>query len=46
MREGRVVEEGNCESVFSAPSHPYTRVLIDAIPLPEIDPGWLSRNAD
>jgi ABC-type glutathione transport system ATPase component len=46
MREGRVVEEGNCESVFSAPSHPYTRVLIDAIPLPEIDPGWLRRNAD
>ena len=22
----------------------YTRLLIDAIPLPEIDPGWLNRN--
>jgi ABC-type microcin C transport system duplicated ATPase subunit YejF len=46
MREGRVVEEGKCEAIFAAPSHPYTRVLIDAIPLPEIDPGWLSRNVD
>jgi peptide/nickel transport system ATP-binding protein len=44
MRNGAVVEEGRCESIFAAPSHPYTRVLIDAIPLPEIDPGWLGRN--
>jgi ABC-type microcin C transport system duplicated ATPase subunit YejF len=43
MRAGRVVEDGRCENVFAAPSSPYTRELLDAIPLPEIDPGWLER---
>jgi ABC-type glutathione transport system ATPase component len=45
MREGRVVEEGPCERVFTAPANAYTRMLIDAIPLPTIDPGWLTRGA-
>ena len=45
MREGRVVEEGACDRVFAAPADAYTRVLIDAIPLPTIDPGWLARGA-
>jgi ABC-type microcin C transport system duplicated ATPase subunit YejF len=45
MREGRVVEEGPCERVFAAPAAAYTRMLIDAIPLPAIDPGWLTRGA-
>jgi dipeptide transport system ATP-binding protein len=45
MREGRVVEEGPCERVFAAPEAAYTRMLIDAIPLPTVDPGWLSRGA-
>ena len=44
MRNGIVVEEGRCEDVFAAPKSAYTRLLIDAIPLPEIDPGWLDRN--
>jgi peptide/nickel transport system ATP-binding protein len=43
MRAGRVVEDGPCGSVFAAPVSPYTRELLDAIPLPEIDPGWLER---
>jgi peptide/nickel transport system ATP-binding protein len=43
MREGRVVEEGACERVFAAPQAAYTRTLIDAIPLPTVDPGWLMR---
>jgi ABC-type glutathione transport system ATPase component len=43
MREGRVVEEGSCERVFAAPQAAYTRMLIDAIPLPTVDPGWLTR---
>jgi len=43
MREGRVVEEGPCERVFAAPTAAYTRMLIDAIPLPTVDPGWLTR---
>ena len=45
MREGRVVEEGPCERVFAAPAAAYTRMLIDAIPLPVVDPGWLARGA-
>jgi len=44
MQSGRVVEEGACEDVFAAPKSRYTRLLIDAIPLPEIDPGWLERD--
>jgi ABC-type dipeptide/oligopeptide/nickel transport system ATPase component len=44
MKAGRVVEEGRCEDVFAAPKSGYTRLLIDAIPLPEIDPGWLDRD--
>jgi ABC-type microcin C transport system duplicated ATPase subunit YejF len=43
LREGQVVEEGACASVFEAPRAAYTRALIDAIPLPVIDPQWLSR---
>ncbi len=43
LSEGRVVEEGPCEAVFAAPQDAYTRTLIDAIPLPVIDPGWLAR---
>jgi ABC-type glutathione transport system ATPase component len=45
MREGRVVEEGLCERVFAAPAAAYTRALIDAIPLPTVDPGWLTSGA-
>ncbi|MBB3929311.1 peptide/nickel transport system ATP-binding protein [Kaistia hirudinis] len=41
MRLGRVVEEGPCERIFANPGSDYTRLLIDAIPLPDIDPHWL-----
>jgi ABC-type glutathione transport system ATPase component len=43
MQSGRIVEEGPCEQVFTAPQAAHTQTLIDAIPLPVIDPGWLSR---
>jgi ABC-type microcin C transport system duplicated ATPase subunit YejF len=45
MRDGRVIEGGPCERVFAAPAADYTRMLIDAIPLPSVDPGWLTRGA-
>ncbi|MGV3552111.1 MAG: ATP-binding cassette domain-containing protein [Rhizobium sp.] len=45
LRFGRVVEEGPCDEVFANPKSNYTRALLDAIPLPEIDPEWLEREA-
>jgi len=44
LRHGVVVEEGRCEAVFAAPKHEYTRALLDAIPSPRLDPGWLQRD--
>jgi peptide/nickel transport system ATP-binding protein len=41
MLQGRIVEDGPCGEIFENPQHPYTRRLIRAIPLPEIDDGWL-----
>ncbi|WP_445489963.1 ABC transporter ATP-binding protein [Rhodopseudomonas sp. RCAM05734] len=45
MRHGLVVEHGRCDDIFANPTDPYTKLLIDAIPLPRIDPGWLDRGA-
>jgi len=35
MYLGRVVEEGPTERVYSAPAHPYTRLLLGAVPVPD-----------
>jgi peptide/nickel transport system ATP-binding protein len=34
MYAGQVVETGTAEEVFTAPMHPYTRGLLDCIPIP------------
>ncbi|WP_255945810.1 ATP-binding cassette domain-containing protein [Streptomyces odontomachi] len=35
MRRGRIVEVGDAAQVFHAPRHPYTRQLLDAVPIPD-----------
>lgn len=37
MYMGRIVEQGDCDQIFSAPAHPYTQALINAIPKPDPD---------
>ncbi|MGY2288613.1 ABC transporter ATP-binding protein [Pseudomonas sp. SDO528_S397] len=32
MRAGEIVEQAGCESLFCAPQHPYSRLLLDAEP--------------
>ncbi|HQT76299.1 MAG TPA: ATP-binding cassette domain-containing protein [Rhodopila sp.] len=32
MYLGRIVEQGSAEAIFRSPRHPYTRLLLDAIP--------------
>lgn len=43
LRQGVVVEHGDAADIFANPRHAYTRELLNAIPLPEPDPGWLER---
>src|SRR5699024_9708649 len=33
---GKFVEQGDSQDLFDNPKHPYTRALLDAIPLPEV----------
>jgi peptide/nickel transport system ATP-binding protein len=40
LYQGRVAEVGDVERVIKDPKHPYTRLLVDSIPLPDPDAGW------
>lgn len=38
--KGNVVEAGPPKDVIGAPQHPYTKLLIDSIPWPDLDRSW------
>jgi len=46
MQHGRVAEYNQVDQLFRFARHPYSRELIRAIPLPEIDPAWLDQAPD
>ena len=41
MKEGRVVEMGPKDEMFTPPHHSYTDLLLSSVP--EMDPDWLSQ---
>jgi peptide/nickel transport system ATP-binding protein len=41
LNHGEVVEYGPVGRIFNSPQHAYTRALLSAIPLPDVEPGWL-----
>jgi ABC-type oligopeptide transport system ATPase subunit len=43
LHKGRVVEAGAPEAVLGAPSHPYTRLLVDCLPWPDPERPWGAR---
>ncbi len=43
LRRVVVVEQGEAAAIIAQPRHVNTHELLDAIPLPEPDPGWLER---
>ena len=40
MKEGKVVEQGPKDQMFTPPHHPYTDLLLSSVP--EMDPNWLT----
>lgn len=40
LYRGTIVEAGDAEAVIQNPQHPYTRLLIDSIPSPDLDTPW------
>src|SRR6266540_978441 len=40
LYRGSVMEAGDVDTVIKSPQHPYTRLLIDSIPWPDINKRW------
>jgi len=40
LYRGAVMEAGDVDKVIKSPQHPYTRLLIDSIPWPNLDRRW------
>src|SRR6202790_811863 len=40
LSRGSVMEAGDIDAVIKNPQHPYTRLLIDSIPWPNLDQRW------
>jgi oligopeptide/dipeptide ABC transporter ATP-binding protein len=40
LYRGEVMEAGSVDTVIKSPQHPYTRLLIDSIPWPDINRRW------
>ena len=43
LRRGEVVEAGNPHTVIEQPQHPYTKLLVSSIPIPDPDDRWQGR---
>jgi oligopeptide/dipeptide ABC transporter ATP-binding protein len=43
MYLGRLIETAPTEALFAEPRHPYTRALLDAVPLPDPEAGRTRR---
>jgi len=42
MYGGEIIEEGDCAALFAMPRRPYTSRLLAAIPLPDVEPDWIT----
>jgi peptide/nickel transport system ATP-binding protein len=40
LYRGGVMEAGDVDSVIKDPKHPYTQLLVDSIPWPDLDRRW------
>jgi len=43
LYRGGVMEAGDVDQVIKAPKHPYTQLLVDSIPWPNLDQRWGAR---